>query len=152
LAKLEDEVGERLLERRGRGVTLTDAATLLASHAARALSVLSEAEAELDARRTAVSGPLTIAAFATAARGLAPAALHGLAEAHPALAVALHEIEPADSVPLLMRGAVDLALAQDWANAPLALPEGLSRAPLLDDIADIALPEDHHLAKRSTVS
>jgi DNA-binding transcriptional LysR family regulator len=152
LAKLEDEVGERLLERRGRGVTLTDAASLLASHAARALSVLSEAEAQLDARRAAVSGPLTIAAFATAARGLAPAALHSLADAHPALTVALHEIEPFDSVPLLVRGGVDLVVAQDWANAPLALPDGLARAPLLDDVADIALPQSHRLAGRGTVS
>src|SRR5262245_28060514 len=108
LAKLEDEVGERLLERRGRGVSLTDAAELLASHAARALSVLSEAEAELDARRTAISGPLTLAAFATASRALAPGALQSLARVHPALTVALHEIEPRESVPLLVRGSVDL--------------------------------------------
>jgi DNA-binding transcriptional LysR family regulator len=152
LAKLEDEVGERLLEKRGRGIGLTDAATLLAAHAARALSVLNEAEAELDARRAKVSGNLTLAAFATAARGLAPAALSSLAHAHPDLRVSMHEIEPRESVPLLVQGAVDLVVAQDWVNAPLVLPEGLGRAPLLDDVADIALPRRHRLAGRAAIA
>ena len=152
LAKLEEEVGERLLEKRGRGIGLTDAAALLASHAERALAVLSEAEAELDARRATVSGPLTIAAFATAARGLAPMALHRLIADHPALDVAMHEIESNHSIPMLVRGGADFVIVQDWANAPLPLPDGLSRAPLLDDVADIALPRRHRFASRSTVS
>lgn len=152
IGKLEEEVGEQLLERRGRGIGLTDAATLLCSHAARALSVLSEAEAELDARRSAVAGRLTLAAFATAARGLAPAALQRLQGAHPALDITLHEMEASDSVPMLARGGLDLVLAQDWVNAPLALPDGLHKAPLLDDVADIALPRRHRLAGRTTIA
>lgn len=152
IAKLESEVGEPLLERRGRGIALTDAATLLAGHAGRALSVLTEAEGALDARRAGVAGPLTLAAFATAARGLAPEVLRRLAAAHPALRVALHEMEPREGLSLLLRGGVDLVVAQDWANAPLALPGGLQRAPLLDDIADIALPRRHRLAKRAQVA
>jgi DNA-binding transcriptional LysR family regulator len=152
LSKLEDEVGERLLERRGRGVGLTDAASLLSAHAARALSTLAEAEAELDARRGAVAGPLTLAVFATAARGLAPAVLRSLQQAHPDLQVTLHEMEAGDSIPLLERGGVDLVVAQDWAGAPLTLPEGLAKAPLLDDVADIALPRGHRLAGRATIA
>jgi DNA-binding transcriptional LysR family regulator len=152
LAKLEEEVGEQLLERRGRGVGLTDAATLLAAHASRALSVLTQAEAELDARRTSVAGQLTVAGFATAVRGLAPTALRHLAQAHPALQVAVHEIEAQESVPLLARGGIDLVVVQDWVNAPLALPEGLVKAPLLDDIADIALPRRHRLAGQKTIA
>lgn len=151
LAKLEDEVGERLLERRGRGVELTDAASLLAAHAARALSVLSEAEAELDARRSTVAGPLTVGAFATSARGLLPRALRQVEDAHPDLQVTLHELEPVDSLPALVRGTVDLVVAQDWAGAPLALPEGLIRASLMDDVADVALPRGHRLASQRSV-
>jgi DNA-binding transcriptional LysR family regulator len=152
LSKLEEEVGERLLERRGRSVGLTDAATLLSAHAARALSMLAEAEAELDARRGQVAGQLALGAFATAARGLAPAVLHHMQESYPALQVTLHEMEPTDSIPLLERGGVDLVVAQDWVGAPLALPEGLVKAPLLDDVADIALPRAHRLAGRKTIA
>lgn len=152
VARLEEEVGQRLLEKRGRGIGLTDAATLLASHTAKALSVLTQAEAELDARRAAVAGQLTIASFATAARGLAPQSVRRLNDAHPTLHVALHEMEPHDAVPLLVRGDVDLVIAQDWVNAPLALPDGLSKAPLLDDVADIALPAAHPLAARASIA
>ena len=143
IAKLEREVGEPLLTRRGRGVQLTDAADLLTRHAERALSVLRQAEAELDARRREVSGTISIAAFATAVRGLGPEALRRLAAAHPKLEVELHELEPLPAIARLVRGDFDLVVAQDWANAPLAIPEGLERAPLLDDAADIALPKTH---------
>jgi DNA-binding transcriptional LysR family regulator len=53
---------------------------------------------------------------------------------------------------MLVRGDLDLLIAQDWANAPLVLPDGLSRAPLLDDIADVALPTDHPLAAQKAVA
>src|ERR1700730_14989747 len=72
MAKLERETGQRLLERRGRGVRLTDAAELLVEHADRLLSLAERAQADLEAHRGAVAGRLTFAAFATAARGLAP--------------------------------------------------------------------------------
>ena len=49
LAKLELETGQTLLERHGRGVRLTDAATALVSRTQRVLSLLEEAEAELEA-------------------------------------------------------------------------------------------------------
>lgn len=152
LAKLEQEVGQALLERNGRGVRLTDAAHVLVAHTARAMKTLEEAEAELDAHRSTVAGRLAIAAFPTAARGLAPRALHHLAAAHPQLRVTLHEQEPDESLPMLVRGDLDLLVAQDWANAPLALPDGLSRAALVDDVADVALHVSHPLAGRDAVS
>jgi DNA-binding transcriptional LysR family regulator len=61
-------------------------------------------------------------------------------------------MEPGDSIPELERGSLDLVVAQDWAGAPLALPEGLAKAPLLDDVADIALPRGHRLAGRTSIA
>jgi len=151
LAKLEREVGRRLLEKQGRGVRLTDAGRRLVSHTEQVLCTLEQAEAELDAGRDTVSGRLLIAAFATGTRGLAPGALARLRASHPQLQPVLREMEPADAIPLLARRDIDLAIAQDWANAPLALPEGLSKAPILDDIADIALPASHKLARATVV-
>lgn len=152
LSKLEDEVGQPLLERHGRRVRLTDSAGVLVEHAGLVLAALERASADLAASHGAAVGRLTIAAFPTAARGLAPAALAALATRHPRLRVSLSELEPTESLPCLQRGDLDVAIALDWCNAPLALPPGLSRAPVFDDVADVALPADHRLARRRTVS
>ena len=151
LAKLEAETGQTLLERHGRGVRLTDAANALVARTHRVLSLLEEAEAELEAKDTAVAGQITIAAFATAARGLAPQAIRALRAKYPQLAITFHEQEPHESIPRLVRRDVDVIIINDWHNAPIALPEGLTKAPLFDDVADIALPPGHRLAKSKTI-
>jgi DNA-binding transcriptional LysR family regulator len=152
LAKLEAETGQRLLERHGRGVRLTDAAAQLVARTQRVLSLLEEAEAELDASDEAVSGQITISAFATAARGLVPQALLDLRTRYPHLGITFHEQEPNEAIPRLVRRDVDLIIVSDWHNAPLALPDGLTKAPLFDDVADIALPPGHRLAKAKSVT
>ncbi|MGH3095409.1 MAG: LysR family transcriptional regulator [Streptosporangiales bacterium] len=151
LTKLEREVGERLLVRRGRGVRLTDAGERLAGHAAGILSQLAEAESDLEAHRDTVIGKVTVAAFATTARGLAPAALGLLAEAHPQLEVCVVEQEPEASVADLDRGDVDVGLLMDWENSPLSVPDSLQRTLLMDDPADLAIPAGHRCAGRSSV-
>ena len=148
IAKLEGELGQSLLEPNGRGVRLTDAAAMLVAHTQQILSLMETAEAEVDAQRATVFGQITVAAFPTAARGLAPHALQHLRDACPQLRVVLTEQDPPDAVALLVRGDIDLVIAQDWENAPLAALDGLSKSPLMDDIADIALSASHPLAGR----
>jgi DNA-binding transcriptional LysR family regulator len=151
VAKLERETGQKLLERNGRGVRLTDAAELLAGHAERILAMVEEAESDLEAQRGEVVGELAVAAFPTAARGLVPMALHTLGLKHPRLRVCLREQEPHAAVPLAVRGEIDLGIVQDWFNVPLAIPDGLVKSSLVDDVADVALPAGHPLAERSVV-
>lgn len=151
LAKLERETRTTLLERRGRGVVLTDAAGLLAETAGRVLALVEEAEVDLEAKRGAPVGVLRVAAFATASRGLLPGVLAGLAASHPGLVVRLLEIDPSVSVDLVARGEVDLAVVHDWHNTRLPIPDGLARAWIGDDGADILLPADHPLADRSVL-
>ncbi|GGK99448.1 LysR family transcriptional regulator [Sphaerisporangium melleum] len=146
IAKLERETGARLVERSGRGVKLTDAAGLLAEHAERILALVETAEADFEALRGAVVGRLTMAAFPTAARGLLPEALSELRRRHPDLDLVLYERDPERQVREVSRGELDLALVQDWLNRPMAIPEGLSRAVLFDDVADVAIPAAHPLA------
>ncbi|MER6998944.1 LysR family transcriptional regulator [Streptomyces sp. NPDC000410] len=151
MAKLEREVGQRLLTKNGRGVRLTDAGRLLADHAARILSQVELAQADIEAQRGQVVGEVRIGAFPTAARGLFPAALTQLRAAHPELRVRSGEVEPEAGVQQVIRGDLDLAVVLDWHNKRLPVPGGLVRAQLLDDVADVAMPVSHPLAGRAEV-
>ena len=148
LSKLEEEVGHRLLEPRGRGIRLTEPALLLASHATTLLAQLERASADLEATQTSVQGTVRLGVFPTAARGIAPGAIARLARAHPRLDVSMQELEPSDSIPRLVRGDLDVVVAQDWFNAPLLLPRETERRDLLDDRADLIVPAGHRLARR----
>ncbi|MFI5695804.1 LysR family transcriptional regulator [Kribbella sp. NPDC051586] len=151
LAKLERETRTTLVERQGRGIVLTDAAQQLASTAARILELVEDAELTLDEQRGQAIGTLSIAAFPTAARGLLPAALVRLLHEHEGLDIRVRETDPFEAVAAVNRGEVDVAVVHDWHNTPLALPEGLSRAKLGTDPADVLVPASHRLAGKEFV-
>jgi DNA-binding transcriptional LysR family regulator len=151
LGKLEREVGQQLLAKNGRGVRLTDAGRLLSEHAARILSQVELAESDLEAHRGQVVGELRLSAFPTAARGLFPDALGALRSRHPGLRVRSSELEPEQGIAGVVRGDLDLAVVLDWYNKPMPVPDGLVKAPLLDDPADVAMPAGHRLAGRDEV-
>ncbi|MFE5795621.1 LysR family transcriptional regulator [Streptomyces sp. NPDC056503] len=151
LSKLEREVGQRLLAKNGRGVRLTDAGQLLAEHAARILSHVQLAQADIEAQRGQVVGEVRLVGFPTAARGLFPAALAALRARHPDLRVRTAEFEPEHGVRAVLRGDADLAIVLDWSNRRAPVPGELERAHLLDDSADVALPAGHRLAGREAV-
>ncbi|WP_405909765.1 LysR family transcriptional regulator [Streptomyces sp. NBC_00828] len=151
MSKLEREVGQQLLAKNGRGVRLTDAGRLLADHAARILSQVELAQSDLEAQRGQVVGELRLSAFPTAARGLFPTVLAALRADHPGLRLRSCELEPEAGVAGVVRGDLDLAVVLDWYNKPMPLPDGLVKAAILDDPADVAMPVGHRLAGRAEV-
>ncbi|MFJ7159385.1 LysR family transcriptional regulator [Streptomyces sp. NPDC101118] len=151
MAKLEREVGQPLLVKNGRGVRLTDAGRLLADHAARIISQVELAQADVEAQRGCAVGELRVGAFPTALRGLFPDALCALRVEHPELRVLTRELEPEESMAAVVRGDLDLAVAIDWYNKRMPVPGELVRADLLDDAADVAVPATHPLADRPAV-
>lgn len=148
LAKLDRETGSTLLEKDGRRLRLTEAGRVLVGHAGRVLAAVEEAEAALAAHHTTVSGRLTIASFPTACRGLLPYALRQLAQEHPLLVPELLESDPRINVDLVDRGDVDLALVDDWPEAAIDLPPGVSALTLGLDVADLVVPAGHPVARR----
>ncbi|GAA4917466.1 LysR family transcriptional regulator [Streptomonospora salina] len=148
LSKLEREVGQALVERNGRGVRLTEAAQILVEHTGQIISLVQQAEAALESHRGEISGTLELASFASGARGLVTPALDMLAHEHPKLRVRLREMEPDDSIPAVARGDSDMALAVDWEGSPIRLPKSMVKAPIMLDVADVALPAGHPLAHR----
>jgi DNA-binding transcriptional LysR family regulator len=151
LAKLERETRTVLVERRGRGIVLTDAAQQLALTASQVLQLVEDAELTLEEQRGQAIGSLVIAAFPTAARGLLPVVLPKLLADHPALDVRVTETDPFEAVAAVNRGEVHVAVVHDWHNTPLTLPEELSRVKLGSDPADILVPATHRLAGKESV-
>jgi DNA-binding transcriptional LysR family regulator len=152
LNKLERETRTTLLERRGRGVVLTDAARVLADTAADVLKLVEQAEIQLEEQRGKPVGKVALGAFPTACRGLLPEVVVELAAEHPALDVTVLEADPPSAVVAVQRGDVDVAVVHDWVTAPLAMPDDLARQAIGEDVADLLVPADHRLAGRDTVT
>ena len=151
LGKLQRDVGQRLIEPYGRGVRLTPAGTLLAQRAHAILSEVENAESELDRQRNHVIGDLEIAGFATAARAILPQTVARLRKQHRQLKLRVSERQPDEAIRLVVAGHLDIALVNDWMNAPLVLPDGVQRVLIMNDPVDLAVPADHPLAGRPSV-
>ena len=111
------------------------------------LARVEEIEAELAAQSADVRGTVRVAAFQTAAQALAVPALDRLAAAHPRLRVELAEVEAEESLPLLARGGLDVAIAEEYEHAPRPRLPRLHRVELEPDELLLALPRDHPAAR-----
>lgn len=151
LAKLERETRTILIEKRGRGIVLTDAAQQLAATASQVLQLVETAELTLEEQRGQAIGTLAIAAFPTAARGLLPVVLPRLIDENPALEVRVMESDPFEAVAAVTRGEIQIAIVHDWHNTPLTIPDELSRVKLGSDPADVLVPASHRLAGKEFV-
>lgn len=123
LAALEREAGMPLLDRSPRGVVLTGAGHVLVARAGEVLDVLAAARADLDRIAGALSGPVSIAAVASAAATLVSDSVCGLRATHPGITVSVTAAEPARALDRLLAGDVDVALVDEYDYVPLALPE-----------------------------
>ena len=138
LSALEHEAGVPLLERSGRRVVLTAAATALVEYAEAVLALLDQASAMLDATRGELVGPLRIGAFNSAVRTILPAALIALGRAHPALDLMVTELDPAAAPNALRCGEVDVALVHEYDCVPGTPEPWLEIEPLLEETVYLA--------------
>jgi DNA-binding transcriptional LysR family regulator len=146
LAQLQREAGVRLFRKAGRRLELTDAGRTLVARADELLARVEEIEAELAERAGDVRGLVRVAAFQTAASALVIPALRPLAVQHPDLRVELLEAEAETSLPLLVRGGVDIAIAEEYEHAPRPQVPQLHRDYLEPDELVLALPPGHPAA------
>ncbi|GAA3384740.1 LysR family transcriptional regulator [Cryptosporangium minutisporangium] len=140
LAALQREAGVPLLERTGRGVSLTAAGAALVAHAEDALSALEAADATLAAARSGLAGPLGVGAFPSAVRTLLPAALVSLGRAHPSLVLRVTELDPVEVPAALRTRQVDVALVHDYDLVPAAPDTTEESVPVLDERVHLAVP------------
>jgi DNA-binding transcriptional LysR family regulator len=147
LSQLEREAGVELLERVGRNVRLTEAALLLVAHTDALLSRMELAEAEIARVNAEPRGTVRVGSFQTIAVALLPLALSRLARDHPSLYVEYLEAEAEESLPLVIKGALDLAIGEEYEHAPRPRDPTLERRDIVHDPILIAVPQGHPLAR-----
>jgi molybdate transport repressor ModE-like protein len=152
LAALEREVGQTIVERRGRGLVLTGAGEVLLEHAHALFAQLERAEADVAAHARGELGTVVIGAFPTALRSIAAPAARTLASAHPRLRLELRDVESPHCFAALADESIDVAISMESASAPALDDPRYQRRPLLDDPLDAVLPAEHALAARAALA
>lgn len=111
LKRLEDSLGEQLIERGRNGVTLTGFGRLLETRAASIREQMAEAELELRALRSASDSRVAIGCGTTGAVRLLPQAVARLRSEHPEIRLqVLHGMSEA-LMPWVRDGTIDFALS-----------------------------------------
>jgi DNA-binding transcriptional LysR family regulator len=142
LAKLEAEVGTRLVERGPLGIRLSDTGKILLEHGERVLGELREAEAAVSARLAGQPRHVALGTFATAGTVLVPAALAALRRDHPDVQLSLRDLEPPDGYGLVASGDLDLLITHRYPGMASTPVRGLIRRNLLIDPLRLVVPVD----------
>ncbi len=146
MAVLEREAGVPLLERRGRGVQLTDAGARLVRNTEHILAAIEKAEADLANASKGIVGHVRVSAFPSAARTVLVPALLELNQTHPNLRISMVDLEPEEAIPALKAREVDVALTYEWDTLPRLEDEGVEREQLFSEPVYLALPVAHPAA------
>lgn len=131
IAALEADLGQRLLERTGRGAAPTEAGTLLADHARALLERADRARTELRELQASPGGRVTVGLPPRVALGLSVPLVHAFRERFPRAVITVLEGLSMALRESLIAGRLDLALLFDPPPAPQIRCEPLLREPLL---------------------
>lgn len=152
IKRMERDLGVVLLDRVGRGVALTEAGRLLVEHGRGILRHLEAAMSGLQADDGAVRGPVRIAAFSTAVRGLIAPLVADLLRTAPDVVPEVLERDPAEVVEMMVAGQADLGVVHNWVGVPLHRPEHLCGEVVGSDVADLLVHRDNPLARLAVVT
>ena len=152
LAVLSRTTGCELLERRGRGVVLTDAARVLISHADVVFAQLERATNDLRALSASAPTTLRIGGFPTSVAGIIAPAMAMLRETLPGWEFEVSDTESEESLDRLLDGTMDVAVVMAAPNRPLLSDPRLKIEPLLEEEYYVALPADHALAGAADIA
>ncbi|MCM0081244.1 LysR family transcriptional regulator [Geomonas sp. Red32] len=145
---LEDELGNPLFVRERFGLALTPAGSVLLGYARQILDLTGEAVRVLGNQpRKPVT--ITVGFLASALGSFLGAALKSFREAHPEVAINIHELTPAGQVRALARGEIDVALI---GNPCGAVHDQFETLVLFDLRLEAAVPAGHSLAGRKSIS
>lgn len=114
LRKLEEEVGQPLLQRHARGMTPTDAGHVLASHARRILQQMDAAIADLDQLAGLKSGSLRVGTFPTLGSSFMPLVISRFRKLYPSVNLDVRSTRLQELMSLLSKGEISLGLLWEY--------------------------------------
>lgn len=120
IARLEAEVGLKLVERTTRSVTMTDAGETLVAGARRALRAVEDARSELEALRGVRAGRIVLGVTRTPGAVDVAATLADFHAAYPAVDLDVREELSVDLLQMLAADELDVALIADGVPSPPA--------------------------------
>jgi len=142
LRQLQDEFGEPLYRREGRGVKLTAAGEGLAVYADQMRETFAQAHAFRNALRGLESGTLRVGASTTPASYLLPYLIAEFHRRHPDVTIQTIDGNSGEIVAGL--GSLDIAMIEGPEG--LDLPAGIGVTPWLEDEIVVIAPRGHPLA------
>lgn len=140
IAKLEEEIGLRVLDRQPTGAVLTPAGKILVESAERIEAELGEARRSLSGLGGGATGTVVVGAFQTAIRAILVPMLETLTAEHPAVDLVIREIAEEHGRRALRRGELDLLVIEHDVSSPEAVPAGARDVPFFDEPWVVVLP------------
>lgn len=144
IQRLEEEIGQPLLDRKPRSVDLTDAGQLFLTRAQQILLSLEDCKAEIcdDGQ----SGRIRVAAIPTIAPYFLPGLLRDFTRSHPKAQILVQEDTTDELMRMCKQGELDVAM--------IALPVAaryVEVKPLFDEELSLVMPSDHPLSKKKRI-
>lgn len=140
MTALEQDIGAPVLERRGRGIGLTEVGRVLLEHAEILLAAEADAQTAIEQTRDTLAVELTVGVFSTVAAGLVPRIVDDLARRHPQVRLRTREIDPDDAGIQLRHAHLDLAFLIDYPDATEPWAPGITIVPATRDALHLAVP------------
>lgn len=146
IQSLEREIGERLFERTGRSVTLTDAGIAFLPHAQRALTAVQEGQDAINAVRHGDVGSVRLGASTSIATYVLPGILKKFHQERPRVHVHLSSGNSEEMIAALIAGEIHVAICRLTQH-----PEVESLHLFNDDLA-LVVGVNHPFASKGRVS
>jgi len=146
IQSLEREIGERLFERTGRSVTLTDAGIAFMPHAQRALTAVLEGTDAIEAVRHGDVGSLRIGASSSIATYLLPGILKKFRQVRPRIHVYLSTGQTEDIIEGLLSGETHIAITR------LAQHPEVESIHLCNDDLTLVVAPGHPFSRKRSVT
>ena len=147
IKSLEEELGVKLLHRKGKVALPTSEGRLFYEHARKILEEYARMEQDISTATNTAKGALRLGASRTPAIHLLPQVLYDFSKAHPDIRIDLSVCKTSSVLRDLKDSRIDVGLVEGIINN-----ETFSAEAIAEDEVVVIAPEDHPLSKKKNVT